>query len=211
MSPAKIFYHTDSNLIATLVGDVVIGELITSGSMGPMASQIPLLLREDSNGLRICGHLARSNPQWRETADGSIALAVIRGPDTYISPGWYPSKTIDGKVVPTWNYRRVEARGSITIIHDHDWLYTLVTDLTNHLEARQMRPWKVTDAPSEFIDAQIRAIVGFEITITEFIGIDKLSQNRSAADQNAVLAVLEAGNEVQRAVAEAMRSTSRSS
>jgi transcriptional regulator len=158
------------------------------------------------------GHLARGNPQWREIeeaidarGDGSgEALAIFDGPDAYISPAWYEEKRLTGKVVPTWNYVTVQAHGMITIVHDPDWLIPHVGRLVERHEAGRPDPWRLSDAPDDYVRTQARAIVGLELRITRLEAKSKLSQNRSAADIEGTIQGLDAGSPAERAVAERM-------
>jgi transcriptional regulator len=124
---------------------------------------------------------------WRDALSGCPALAVFHGPQGYVSPGWYPSKRDDPRVVPTWNYAVVHAHGTLTAVDDPDWLYTLVTALTDTHEQMRPAPWLVTDAPAEFIDKMVNAIVGIELTIDRLEGKWKLSQNRLPTDRQGVV------------------------
>lgn len=117
------------------------------------------------------------------TLNAAPSLVIFQGPQTYITPNWYPSKQLDGKVVPTWNYAVVHAHGTAKIIHDREWLLQTVTDLTNQHESAQASPWKVADAPAEFIDRLLGAIVGIEIPITRIVGKWKVSQDEARADR----------------------------
>jgi transcriptional regulator len=121
---------------------------------------------------------------------GTQALAIVRGPQAYISPGWYESKMRHGRVVPTWNYDAVHLTGTLAFHHDPEWLRAFVTRLTTAHESGRERPWAVTDAPPEYIDGQLRAIVGVELTVTSVEAKQKLSQNRSALDREGVVAGL---------------------
>jgi transcriptional regulator len=167
------------------------------------ANHIPLILDEARGEYgTLRGHVARANPIWREAPAGSEVLAIFQGIDHYISPGWYPSKHEHGKAVPTWNYTVVHARGSIEWFEDVVWLRAFLEVLTNEHEHRLPMPWQVSDAPPDYLDRMLRAIVGFEIPITALSGKWKLNQNRSAADRAGVAAALnEQGNERARTMA----------
>ena len=147
-------------------------------TQGLDANHLPMLL--DGNVLR--GHVARANPVWK--AGSGEALAIFLGPHAYVSPNWYPSKAETGKAVPTWNYITVHARGAITWVQDPDWLRAHVGALSAAHEAGRDQPWAVTDAPASYVDAMVRAIVGFELTIAKLEGKYKLSQNRDPADHD---------------------------
>lgn len=143
------------------------------------ATLLPLLLRGD----RLVGHVAKANPVWKRAGAVFVTFTPLDG---YVSPSWYPSKREHGKVVPTWNYLTVHVHGTMQAHHDHAWLRQTVTDLTDVHESRIGSAWKVSDAPPSFIDAQLQAIVGVEISIDRIEGKAKLSQNRSATDAEGV-------------------------
>jgi transcriptional regulator len=162
--------------------------LVTLGSTGLFATHLPLLLEDDSSKFGVLrGHVARANAQWRDFTPTVDALTIFTGPDHYITPNWYPGKREHGKEVPTWNYAVVHAYGPLRAIDDKEWLRRLVTRLTDHHEAASPVPWKVTDAPADFIDAMLNAIVGVEIPIRRLEGKWKASQNRSEEDRQGVL------------------------
>jgi transcriptional regulator len=152
--------------------------LVTQGSEGVEANHLPLLLEEGV----LRGHFARANPVWKSLNPDAEALAIFLGPHAYVSPSWYPSKAETGKAVPTWNYITVHARGRFTLRDDPAWLRAHVGALSATHEAASTAPWSVADAPADYIDGLLRAIVGFEISLTRLEGKWKLSQNRSAAD-----------------------------
>jgi transcriptional regulator len=137
------------------------------------------------------GHLARNNDQWKLPAAGE-SLVIVRGPDAYISPGWYASKAEHGRVVPTWNYITAHVYGRFVVHDDPVWTEDLVRRLTTKHEAYRDQPWSVDDAPRNFIEGQLRAIVGVELEITRIEAKAKLSQNRPAADIDGVIAGLRA-------------------
>lgn len=165
---------------------------------GMEANLIPLEFDPDAGPYGcLRGHLARANPLARELAAagraGVVALALFHGPQCYISPGWYPGKREHGKVVPTWNYVVVEARGRLRGIDDRDWLQALLHRLTTEHERSQSTPWRVDDAPADYIAQTLRAIVGIEIELEAPLrGKWKTSQNRSEADRDGVAAALRA-------------------
>jgi transcriptional regulator len=164
-----------------------LGLLVSASDGAPVVDHVPMLLARDQgpNGT-LHGHIARANPLWRVTADGAEVLVVFRGADAYVSPSSYPSKQTDGKVVPTWNYSVVHARGRIRFFEDEARLHALVSNLTDHFERMRPGPWSVADAPDDYVRAMLRAIVGFEIGITDLTGKFKASQNRSAEDRAGV-------------------------
>ena len=157
--------------------------LTSAGAAGVQASHLPLLLAPDEGEFgTLYGHFARANPQWKELHNGAEALVIIAGADAYVSPGFYPSKAEHGKVVPTWNYVAVHAYGTAEVFTDADRLLNLVSALTDRHETGRAQPWAVTDAPADYIDGMLKAIVGFALPIQRLEGKRKLSQNRSPAD-----------------------------
>ena len=161
--------------------------LTSAGAAGVQASHLPLLLAPDEGEFgTLYGHFARANPHWRDLQGGAEALAVFSGPDAYISPGWYPAKAEHGKVVPTWNYIAVHARGPVELIEEPERLLQIVSRLSDQHESGRARPWAVSDAPRDYLDSMLRAIVGFALPIRRLEGKWKLGQNRSAADQASV-------------------------
>jgi transcriptional regulator len=163
--------------------------LVTPSSDGLGAEHIPMLFVESSSQAMLHGHVARANPVWQNVTEGSEVLAIFQGPNMYISPKSYPSKREHGKVVPTWNYLVVHARGKIHWQHDSAWLRNHVEDASVAHESRE-NPWRVSDAPADFIARMLAAIVGFEIQVTALKGKWKLSQNRTAVDRQGVIDAL---------------------
>lgn len=156
------------------------------------------------------GHLARANRQWRDAVDGVEALAVFQGPERYISPSWYATKQETGKVVPTWNYAVVHARGPMRVIEDRAWLRAFVERLTTRYEAGRATPWQVGDAPADFIESLLGAIVGIEIPIMRLTGKWKASQNRPDGDRDGVVEGLRReGGDAAAAMAELVRNATR--
>jgi transcriptional regulator len=185
------FEHSDPAALAALMHDHPLATLVIAAPDGPTADLIPL---EFHAGVgphgTLRGHVARANPLWRHA--GAAALAVFHGPQAYVSPNWYPSKREHGKVVPTWNYTMVQARGALRAIDDAAWLRTLVGRLTARHESTQPAPWAVSDAPDDYVQQMLRAIVGIEIELTSLLGKWKVSQNRSQADRQGVAQALAA-------------------
>ena len=159
-----------------------LGTLVTQGAGELQASPLPFLL--DNTTLRA--HMARANPHWK-TLDGHDGLVIFMGPDAYVTPDWYPSKAATHKVVPTWNYAAVHVRGTIRVVDEPGWLAQQIADLTAAHEACRPRPWAPSDAPADFIAAQMKAVVGLEIAITAIEGKWKMSQNREPADREGVI------------------------
>ncbi|NKC13735.1 MAG: FMN-binding negative transcriptional regulator [Gammaproteobacteria bacterium] len=161
--------------------------LVINGNGGLSANQQPLLLDAGESPYgTLRGHLAKANPLCGEIADGTEALVIFHGPERYITPSWYPSKAVHGKVVPTWNYVTVHAYGTVHTEHDAGWLRRHLTALVNHQEQNLDKPWALADAPQAFIDRQLSAITGIAIEIERLEGKWKVSQNRAAADRAGV-------------------------
>lgn len=159
------------------------GLLISIGAEGLLANGLPFHLQRDSGDKgRLQAHIARANPQWAGL-DGQEVLVVFQGPLTYVTPGFYETKRETGKVVPTWNYAMVQARGVARVQADAAWLDTQIAALTDRHEAAQVAPWQVSDAPRPYIEAQLRGIVGIEIDIRQLEGKWKVSQNRPEGDR----------------------------
>ena len=175
-------------------------DLVTMTDAGLLATMLPFLFdapdsRPGTGPLgSLVGHVARNNPQWRTPALGE-ALVIVRGPDAYISPGWYATKREHGRVVPTWNYVTAHLYGQLVIHDDAAWLEALVRRLTAHHEAFRPEPWSVDDAPRAYVEGQLRAIVGVEVLVTRLEAKSKLSQNRSRADIEGAIAGLAAMGE----------------
>ena len=186
------FAETRSEVLHAFITAHPLGTLITLNAGGELqANPIPFVIDALPPGHGVLrGHVARANPVWRETQLDVPALVVFQGPQSYISPSWYPSKSATGKVVPTWNYVVVQARGRLRAIDDVAWLRAFVERLTRRFESPRAVPWHVSDAPADYIDSMLRAIVGIEIELSALVGKWKVSQNRSAADRAGVAAGL---------------------
>ncbi|MBC7484394.1 MAG: FMN-binding negative transcriptional regulator [Rhizobacter sp.] len=167
-----------------------LGLLVTHDGGGELqANAVPFVLDADPAGgpgiLRA--HVARANPLWREAGRDRPSLVVFQGPQAYVSPSFYPAKAEHGKVVPTWNYIIVQARGELRAIEDAAWLHAFVTRLTDTHEAKRSQPWAVSDAPEAYVASMLGAIVGIEIVMTALTGKWKVIQNRPAADRAGVV------------------------
>lgn len=180
-------------VVRELLGNLQAADLITATAAGPVGTFLPLLFEPGvgEHGA-LQGHVARKNHHWREEQVGE-AMVIVRGPDAYISPGWYASKAEHGKVVPTWNYLTAHVYGELVLHDDEAWLEDNVRRLTERQEAGQPVPWSVDDAPRPFVDGQLKAIVGVEVRIIRIEAKAKLGQNRSAADIDGVVAGLQDG------------------
>jgi transcriptional regulator len=183
-------FSPDEALVSELLEHHGAADLITVTPAGLAATLLPFVYvpGEGPRGA-LHGHLARNNPQWRQPSAGE-ALVIVRGPDAYISPGWYASTAEHGRVVPTWNYVTAHVYGQFIVRDDPEWTEDVVRRLTAKHEAGRDRPWSPDDAPRPFIDGQLRAIVGVELAISRIEAKAKLSQNRSPADVEGVIAGL---------------------
>ncbi|MBN9461468.1 MAG: FMN-binding negative transcriptional regulator [Burkholderiales bacterium] len=175
----KHFDEPRIDVLHALIRARPLSTLVTLSPGGIDANHIPLHLSDDPAPLgTLRGHVARANPVWSDLAKGGDVLAIFHGPDAYVTPSWYPTKAETGKAVPTWNYAVVHAHGAPRVVDDPSWLRTHLTALTAHNEAAFPEPWHYSDAPAEFTDKLLEAIVGIEITITRLSGKWKASQNQ---------------------------------
>jgi transcriptional regulator len=169
-----------------LIEDQPFASLITVGSSGLFASHIPMVLEQNGAMGRLRGHISRANRQWRDYTPSVEALAIFSGPQHYITPNWYPEKQESGKAVPTWNYVVVHAYGHLKVIEDGEWLMAHLQKLTGIHEAESPIPWKIGDAPADYIASQMKGIVGLEMNLERLEGKWKVSQNRSEKDRSGV-------------------------
>ncbi|MBV9461592.1 MAG: FMN-binding negative transcriptional regulator [Bradyrhizobium sp.] len=191
------FKDDDLDSIRATIRAARLANLVTATADGPVATPLPLFL-DESEGERgvLYGHVAKANPQWRAVPIGE-ALAIFMGPEAYVTPSWYATKQETGKVVPTWNYIAVHAYGPVEFFEDAERLLQVVTRLTNRHEQSRAEPWAVSDAPADFVAAQLRGIVGLRIPVTRLEGKRKMSQNRPETDRVRVAAGLAASDNPQ--------------
>ncbi|ANN76979.1 FMN-binding negative transcriptional regulator [Bordetella flabilis] len=184
------FREEDLSVIHQTMRDAPLAHLVTAGPAGVVATPLPMLLvaEEGEHGV-LYGHVSRGNPHWRAEVAGD-AMAIFMGPDAYVSPSWYPSKQRDGKVVPTWNYVAVHAYGPVEFFDDAARLLTVVSALTERHESGRDAPWAVSDAPQDYVAAQLRGIIGVRLPIARIEAKRKMSQNRNAEDRAGVAAGL---------------------
>ena len=169
------------------------GHLVSNTEKGLVSTLLPLIYDQETNSL--LGHAAKLNDQVSlPTNQEALVISMLN--ETYISPNWYASKEEHHKVVPTWDYMMVHAYGQLVIHNDPDWILNQVTRLTNHFEASQSKPWNVDQAPTDYVDGQIRAIVGIELKINRIEASFKMSQNKSKADLDGVIAGLQKADKV---------------
>ncbi|MFT4502833.1 FMN-binding negative transcriptional regulator [Caballeronia sp. 15711] len=177
------FDESRKDVMHALIAGNPFGSLISHGKSGLDANHIPFELASNEGDLGVLhAHVARSNPLWQDVVDGDEVLVIFRAGDAYISPTWYPSKHEAHKQVPTWNYVVVHAHGRITIRDDEKYVRSVVARLTRTHEATEPQPWKMGDAPRDYIDTMLKSIVGLQIDITRLTGKSKLGQNKEARD-----------------------------
>ena len=179
------------------------GYFVTANEGNIQSTFLPFIVQSSPDGVRIWAHFAKANSHWKVTSNAPDCLLIVHLADAYVSPSLYPSKQVDGKVVPTWNYVTVEVRGTLKTLSDTDEeaLLSTLTDLHEHNSAQ---PWAISDAPGEFIDAQRKAIVSVELVVSEITGKAKASQNRLPEDAAAVKASYRAGSDAEQSIAEWM-------
>jgi len=189
----KQFEEISVDLMHELIRAHPFATLVSHSASGLNANHIPLLLSASPSPYgTLQGHIARANPLFGEIADGIETLAIFHGPDAYISPSWYATKKETGKVVPTWNYAVVHAYGYLRVVDNASWLRAQLDALTDDNEAPLREPWAVSDAPPEYIEKMMAAIVGVEIVITKLLGKWKVSQNQPTQNHASLISALKA-------------------
>ena len=191
----KHFEERDPERLRSLIQRYPLGSLVTATESGLDANHIPFVFADTGAAAgTLHGHIARANPLWREGVRDGAALVIFQGPNSFISPSWYPSKRENASVVPTWNYAVVHAHGVLRFVDDSVWVRSHVEALTREHEGQRNPSWAVTDAPASFVRAQLKGIVGLRLPIARVDGKRKMSQNRSAADRAGVAAGLAASD-----------------
>ncbi|PZX26185.1 Putative transcriptional regulator; repressor, probable FMN-binding protein [Cupriavidus phytorum] len=187
------FAETRPDALARIIHAYPLGMLVTNSQHGLDADHLPFEFDPCAGGHGVLtAHVARANPVWQRCPTGTQVMVVFRGAEAYVSPNWYPSKHETHRQVPTWNYEVVHAHGILTVRDDERFVRGLVARLTRRHEATEARPWKMGDAPPDYLDAMLRAIVGLEIAVTSLVGKRKLSQNKDTRDRLGVVDALEA-------------------
>lgn len=200
----EAFAVTDPAETDMLLAAARLGVLVTAGSGGLAATHMPFIFDAERRQLR--GHMARPNPQ--PSMGAGAALVIFQGVDAYVSPSLYQSKAVHGRAVPTWNYEAMHVHGQARFVEDEAWLRTNVAALTTRFEAERSAPWRLEDAPADYVARLLRGIIGVEIDIARVEAKRKLSQNRDAADRAGVIEGLDAsGLAADAQVAAAMRGT----
>lgn len=199
------FRVKDEAELGAMIARLRFATLVVNGPDGPVAAHLPMIAEPGRPDV-LLGHVARANPIVKLLREGPAALACFVGPDAYVTPAWYASKREHGKVVPTWNYVAVQARGTIEPVDDAAGLRAIVAALTEAMEAGRPEPWAVEDAPPDYLAGMLKAIFGFRLRVTALVGSAKLSQNRPEADREGVVAGLAASaRETDRVVAALMQ------
>lgn len=184
----KQFEEPRIEVMHELIRAYPLATLATHSLGGLNANHIPLHLSESPAPYgTLRGHIARANPVLGEIAEGTETLAIFHGPNSYITPSWYATKKDTGKVAPTWNYAVVHAYGVLRVVDNASWLRAQLDALTNHNEASLPEPWSVSDAPTEYVERIMAAIVGIEMVITKLLGKWKVSQNQPSQNQASVI------------------------
>ena len=207
MYDAEAFHEERVEVLHALIQAHPLATLVAVTAQGLEANHIPFLIDPQPSPFgTLRGHVARANPLWRDFNADVEVIAVFQGAQGYITPSWYATKARTGKVVPTWNYAVVHAPGPLKIHQDAEWLRELVTRLTSSQESGREKPWQVTDAPADYVDAMLKAIVGIEIPVTRLQGKWKMSQNRLPPDKAGVIEGLKSQDDAaSRAMLDAMR------
>lgn len=185
MHPTPVFTNTDKGQALAFAARFPFAVLAVNGEQGPVTALVPLVFDIESG--RFLGHVAKANPFWKAAQIVGKTVAIFRGPDAYISPSSYPSKADHHKAVPTWNYMAVEIRGDITVETDAGTMRHYLEPLTDKMENRRDIPWKMSDAPADYIAKLSNAIIGFSISVNDIHFVEKLSQNKSDADRQGVM------------------------
>jgi transcriptional regulator len=190
----EAFREEDRLEIAAMIRSCRLATFVTNTATGLMATPVPMLF-VDGEGERgvLYGHISKANPQWKESS-AEDGLVIFQGPNAYVTPAWYPSKAETGRVVPTWNYVAVHAYGPAEFYHDRDRLLDVVTRLTDLHEAGRPNRWSVSDAPAEYVEGQLRGIVGIRIPIRRLDAKKKLSQNQPVQNRAGARAGLAASS-----------------
>ncbi len=190
----KHFQVEDLTTLAQLVAKYPLATLVGSLEGQLEINHLPLMLSAD--GQKLHGHIARTNPLVKIAEQARCEVtAVFHGPHAYITPAWYPSKQETGKVVPTWNYAVVHAQGRLSLINDPNWIRRHVAQMTDIHEPTYQSNWKLDDAPEEYVQMMLKAIIGIEIEVTSLVGKFKLSQNRSPSEYTGVVENLQKSTE----------------
>lgn len=183
----KNFRESSQSTLNNMIEQYPFATLIVHNEAGLEANHIPLFLQTFEKKIVLQGHIAKANPLWKNTSEQSEVLVTFNGPNCYISPNYYPTKQENGRAVPTWNYVSVHVKGKINYIHNDEWKLTMLNNLTDQHESHQKQPWSINDAPQEYIERMLSAIVGIEIEVKSMEGKWKVSQNQSDKNKQGVI------------------------
>lgn len=195
-------FRIDDDDAWRVVRDAGAGSLVRVTATGLASVFVPVIVSEDHRTLST--HVAKANPWWRSLEDGAEVLALFVAASAYVTPLWYPSRRENPSVVPTWNYVAAEVRGTLRVRDDDEWKRAQVQSLTDHFEEGFDTPWRLSDAPDDYVASMLKGIVGLEVSVTSIEGKAKLSQNRSDEDVASVRDHLATGSFAERNVARAM-------
>ena len=201
----KKFKQDNTQDLLTCIEQYPFATLITGGSDAFDAMHLPLYMVQEGDTFKLRGHIARANPLWSKANSECPVLVIFNGPNCYVSPNHYPTKKQNGRAVPTWNYVVVHVKGALRFIHDSEWIKEVMGTLTTQHEAGELTPWSMNDAPQEYIDRLVGAVVGIEIDVESITGKWKLSQNQPEVNQAGVISGLSQDNEAGKKVAELIK------
>lgn len=183
----KNFHEKDENNLISMMEKYAFATLVVMTKSGIEANHLPLIVKQFQEKLLLRGHIAKANPWSKNILEGTDVLVIFNGPNCYVSPNYYPTKQVNSRVVPTWNYVSVHAKGQITFTKNDEWKLQMLHELTDKHEAIQAQPWSVNDAPDAYIQKMLPAITGFEIDVSSLEGKWKVSQNQPAINTQGVI------------------------
>jgi len=190
MYQPRNFKQEDKKQLLELIENNALATIVSMSSQGLLGNHIPMIIVEREGQLFLQGHVAKVNNIWQDYDNKVDVLAIFHGVNAYISPNWYPSKKLNGKEVPTWDYAVVHVSGAMCFYQDKEWLFQHLDQLSQINEKKIAESWRITDAPEDYIDKMLNAIVGIEIEVKRITGNSKLSQNHSSANVSGVISGL---------------------
>jgi transcriptional regulator len=183
----KVFEQTDINQLESIIVNYPFASLVTHSKNGLEVNHLPLFLDKSAGKYVLQGHIAKANKLWKMLKDKPEVLVIFHGPNCYISPNYYPTKKEDGRAVPTWNYVAVHVKGQLFFSDDAEFKLEMLNNLTFQHEQKESQPWSINDAPEEYIERMLPAIVGLKIEVSEITGQSKISQNQPEVNQQGVV------------------------
>jgi len=202
MYSQKLFRESRPKVLIDTIMSIGAMSLVSSGPEGLISTFAPVIVEGPPEQPIVVGHIARANPQWRDTNTSRPALAIAIGANGYVSPNWYPTKTNDPRVVPTWNHVHIQAHGHVEFLPDRDECLRIVNALTDLHESALPEPWSVDDAPDDFIDAKLAGIIGFRLRVERLEGMFKMSQNQTAENRAGVAQALGESDDIAQVMTE---------